>query len=87
MLSFLFFEVKAQQYFVSSSCMFLDKKTLLKTWLNPGLNLTIFRGTGPWIHKLNVEIYIFFLGLFVFFKGLFSILGRSISFNNVFHSS
>ena len=24
----------------------LDKKTLLKIWLNPGLNLTIFRGTG-----------------------------------------
>ena len=28
--------------------MFLDKKTLLKIWLNPGLNLTIFRGNGPW---------------------------------------
>ena len=27
--------------------MFLDKKTLLKMWLNPGLNLTIFRGTWP----------------------------------------
>ena len=27
--------------------MFLDKKTLLKIWLNPGLNLTICRGTGP----------------------------------------
>ena len=27
--------------------MFLDKKTLLKIWLNPGLNLTIFRGTWP----------------------------------------
>ena len=40
--------VKAQQYFFSSSCMSLDKKTLLKTWLNPGLNLTIFWGTGPW---------------------------------------
>ena len=42
MLSLLFFEVKAQQYFVSSSYMFLDKKTLLKIWLNPGFNLTIF---------------------------------------------
>ena len=40
--------VKAQQYFFSSSCMSLDKKTLLKTRLNPGLNLTIFWGTGPW---------------------------------------
>ena len=26
--------------------MFLDKKTLLKIWLNPGSNLTIIRGTG-----------------------------------------
>ena len=26
--------------------MFLDKKTLLKIGLNPGLNLTIIRGTG-----------------------------------------
>ena len=25
--------------------MFLDKKTLLKIWLNPGLNLIIIRGT------------------------------------------
>ena len=44
---FFFFEVKAQQYFVSSSYMFLDKKTLLKMCLNPRLNLTIFRGTEP----------------------------------------
>ena len=28
--------------------MFLDEKTVLEIWLNPGLNLTIFRGTGPW---------------------------------------
>ena len=27
--------------------MFLDKKTFLKIWLNPGLNVTISRGTGP----------------------------------------
>ena len=27
--------------------MFLDEKTVLEIWLNPGLNLTIFRGTGP----------------------------------------
>ena len=27
--------------------MFLSKKISLKIWLNPGLNLTIFRGTGP----------------------------------------
>ena len=46
-LSFLLFEVKAQQYFVSSRYMFLGKNTLLKIWLNPGLNLTMFRGMGP----------------------------------------
>ena len=35
MLSLLYVGVKAQQYFVSSSYMFLDTKTLLKIWLNP----------------------------------------------------
>ena len=39
--------VKAKQHFISLSYMFLGKKTLLKIWLNPGLNLTIFWGTGP----------------------------------------
>ena len=34
--------------------MFLDKKTLLKIWLNPGLNLTIFRGTGPGVISFSV---------------------------------
>ena len=34
MLSLLYLGVKAQQYFVSSSWMFLDKKTLLKVWLD-----------------------------------------------------
>ena len=34
MLSLLYLGVKAQQYFVSTSCMFLDKKTLLKVWIN-----------------------------------------------------
>ena len=28
--------------------MFLDEKTVLEIWLNPGLNFTIVRGTGPW---------------------------------------
>ena len=42
-LSLLYFGVKAQLYFVNSSCMSLDKKTLLKIWLNPELNLTIFQ--------------------------------------------
>ena len=38
--------VERHNWFVSSEGMFLDKKTLLKIWLNPGLNWTIFRGTG-----------------------------------------
>ena len=42
MLSLLHLIVKAQQYFVTSSCMFLDEKTVLEMWLNPGLKLTIF---------------------------------------------
>ena len=41
MLSLLYLGVKAQQHFVSLSCMFLEKKTLVKTWLIPGVKLTI----------------------------------------------
>ena len=48
MLSLLYLIVKAQQYFVTLSCMFLDKKTVLEISLNPWLNLTIFQGTWPW---------------------------------------
>ena len=33
--------------FVSSSCMFVDKKTLLQIGLNHGLNVIISPGTGP----------------------------------------
>ena len=47
-LSLLYLVAKAQQYFVPSSCMFFDEKTVLKIWLNPGLKLSIFQGTGPW---------------------------------------
>ena len=47
MLSSLSLVVKRKQYFVSSSDIFLVKKILLKIWLNPGFNLTIFQGTGP----------------------------------------
>ena len=47
MLSLLYLVVKAQQHFVSSSCTFSDEKTLLKIWLNPGLNLTSFEEPGP----------------------------------------
>ena len=46
---------KTQQYFVTSSDMFLDEKTLLKIWLNPLLNLTIFRGTGP---RSEIDMYV-----------------------------
>ena len=38
--------LKAQKSFVTSRYVFLDKKTLFKILLNPGLNLTICRGTG-----------------------------------------
>ena len=38
---------KAEQFFVRLSCTFLYRKLLLKVWLKPGLNLTVFRGTGP----------------------------------------
>ena len=58
MLSLLYLRVKAQQYFVSLSCLFLDRKIVLKMWLNLGLSLIIFRGTGPWrlILKTGVEV-------------------------------
>ena len=47
MLSSLNLGLKTQQYFVCLSDMFLDKKTVLEIWLNRGLNLTTFWGTGP----------------------------------------
>ena len=34
MLSLPYLVVKVQQYFVTSSCMFLDEKTALEIWLN-----------------------------------------------------
>ena len=37
MLSLLYLGEKAEQYFVILSCMFLDKKTLLKIEPVPGL--------------------------------------------------
>ena len=45
-LLLLFLRLKASHYVVNLSYMFLDKKTLLKIWLNPGSNLTIIRRTG-----------------------------------------
>ena len=53
MLSLLYLLVKAQQYFVTPSCLFLDEKTLVEVWVNPGLDLTIFTGTGPWFSNDN----------------------------------
>ena len=51
MFSLLYFGVKAQQYFISLSCVSLDKKALLKTLLYTGLKLNIFRGTTPWANS------------------------------------
>ena len=47
MLSLLYLAVKVQQYFESLSCMFLDKRTLLKIWLNPKPS---FEEPGP-VHR------------------------------------
>ena len=58
MLLLLYLVMKAQQYFVTSNCMFLDEKTVLKIWLNTGLNLTVFRGTWPRIASLSPAILI-----------------------------
>ena len=52
--SLLYLRVKAQQYFVSLSYMFVDRKTVLKMRLNLGLSLTIFRGTGPWLPGITM---------------------------------
>ena len=51
-LSLLYLGVKAQQYFVSLIGMFIDKKTLLKIWLDPGLNLNIFLGMA-WVDNFR----------------------------------
>ena len=45
-LSALYLGVKAQQCLLARIAVSLVKKTLLKSWLNPGSKLTIFRGTG-----------------------------------------
>ena len=55
MLLLLYLVVKTKQYIVTSSCMFLDEKSVLEIWLNPGLNLTIFRGTGPCVNNFLVK--------------------------------
>ena len=56
MFSLLYLRVKTQEYFENLSYMFLDEKTLPKIWFNLGLNLIIFRGTGPkWIIRLSIN--------------------------------
>ena len=47
MLSLLYLGVKAKQYFVCSRCIFLDKKTLLKIWLDPWFSPERGGGGGP----------------------------------------
>ena len=46
--------ITVSQSFVSSICMFLDKKTLLKTWFNPGLNLKGLCHDGAHVWALTV---------------------------------
>ena len=46
-LSFLFYKVKAQKYFVSSRNMFLDEKTVLKIGLILGYTQPSFQELGP----------------------------------------
>ena len=52
--SLLYPRVKAQQYFVSLSYMFVDREAVLKMQLNLELSLTIFRGTGPWLPGITM---------------------------------
>ena len=47
--------MKAKQYFVSLSYMVEDKKTVIKIWLNLGLNLTFFRAIGLYT-KFNFSV-------------------------------
>ena len=51
--------MKAQQYFVSLNSVFLDKKTLIKILVNPGLHLTIFQGTRSSPDKPFEGAYLF----------------------------
>ena len=60
-LSLPYLGVKAQQFFLSLSFIFLDKKTLIKILLNPGLNLTIFQGTRSWPYKPFVHSLVTYL--------------------------
>ena len=50
MLSLLYLVVKTQQYFVTSSCMFLGEKTVLEIWLTPVIN---FDEPGPGLYPVD----------------------------------
>ena len=52
---------KGSTFFVTSSCMLLDEKTVLEIWLNPGLNFTMFRETGPRSENGCKKIWHFFI--------------------------
>ena len=56
MLPLLFLVVKARQYFVTSSCMFLDDKTLRDFWLNSGFKVNhLSRNRAQKITKGTLE--------------------------------
>ena len=47
--------------------MFLEEKSLLEIWLYPGLNFTIFRGTGPWaLGGVLTGMYLHYLSYSIF---------------------
>ena len=54
-LSLLYLVVKGEQDFASSSCMFLDRKTLLKIWFNPGLN-HLSRNRALLVKRVSVSL-------------------------------
>ena len=51
---------KGTTVFCKLELHFLRQETLLKIWLNPGLNLTIFRGTGPSCYLAVLSFVLFF---------------------------
>ena len=61
MLSLLYLGVHAEQYVFCQLELHVlrqEKLSILKIWLNPGLNLTIFRGTRPWMLLLTHGTYV-----------------------------
>ena len=69
MLSFFFFfEVKAQQYFVSSRNMFLEKKTVLKIGLILGGHLSRNRDLGCMWVKIIPVFFVCLFGFVLFFN-------------------